>query len=116
MSIQYSKESSAARLAALLQRNKKLSEVTVQEQEAIPTFCQAIVHGCCRGVDRITLFEGPSVMTQARLNLLAGALEVGGALAGLRTLQTYCTLPGGLIRFGKSAGGRRRSVTSKFLL
>jgi hypothetical protein len=44
----------------------------------------------------INLFEGENVMTQANLNLLAGALEVDGALAGLETLQVHCTLPSGL--------------------
>jgi hypothetical protein len=47
---------SAARLAAMLRRNKELAEVTVQEQEAIPALCLAIVQGCCRGIERIYLF------------------------------------------------------------
>lgn len=38
-------------------------------------------------------------MTQAHVNLLAGALERDGALAGLRTLLIYCTLPGRLSFF-----------------
>jgi len=94
ISIKFWKESSAARLAALVRRNKELAQVTAR-QDAIPALCLAIVQGCCRGVERINLFEGANVMTQAHLNLLAGALDVDGVLAKLRTLQVYGTLPEG---------------------
>jgi len=79
--------------------------VTVHQQEAIPAFCQAIVQGCCRGVERIYLSEGETVMTQAHLNLLAGALEVNGALVRLSTLQVYCTLPRGLSMLARVLAG-----------
>ena len=42
-------------------------------------------------MERINLFERANVMTQAHLNLLAGALEVDGALTRLKTLEVYCT-------------------------
>lgn len=87
MHLGYVAESSTGRLAALLRRNNKLAEVTARQQDAIPALCLAIVQGCCRGVKRIDLVQGETVMTQTHLNLLAGALEVDGALAGLRIFQ-----------------------------
>lgn len=101
MRVHYVAGSSAARLAVLLRRNRKLSEVIVQQQEAIPALCLAVVQGCCRRIERLYLFEGGDVMTQAILDLLAGALEVDGPLAGLELLQVSCTLPGGLAMFAR---------------
>ena len=57
---------STARLAALLRRHKKLAEVTVYKQEAIPAFCQAIVQGCCRGIERIDFLHDETILTTER--------------------------------------------------
>jgi len=95
MSTSCSEGRSAARLAALLQKQKKLVDVTVYEQKAIPALCHAIVQGCWRGVERIELHGGDAMMTQRRLNLLAEALEVEGALARLATSIIDCVLAPG---------------------
>ena len=114
ISIKFWKDSSAARLAALLRRNKDLAQVTAR-QDAIPALCLAIVQGCCRGATkRINLFEGANVMTQAHLNLLAGAPEVDGALAKLRTLQVYGTLPGGIPVMARVLAGGAAPVLRRF--
>jgi len=81
--------SSAARLAALLRRQGqgKHVEVTLCGQESIPAFCQAIVQGCCPGIEKLVCCRGQPSMTQANWGLLAGALKLDGALAGLKNLN-----------------------------
>jgi hypothetical protein len=46
-----------------------------------------MVQGCCRGVEWLGLRWEQAGMTQERSNLLAGALEVEGALAALTYLR-----------------------------
>jgi hypothetical protein len=69
-----------AQLAALLQRQKKLKDVCAgKPDEALSGLCQAIVKGCCAGLEFISLHgsdEEPTV-TQEGLDVLAGALEAG---------------------------------------
>jgi len=48
-------DSSAARLTALLRRQKILISVTVKKQEAIPALCLAIIDGSCRRLECLTL-------------------------------------------------------------
>lgn len=85
----------AARLAGLLQRNKKVTDVALYHQGALPALCQAITQGCCRGIEGLQLIGYE--ITQGRLNMLTGALGVDGALAKLVTLHIDYTLsPGSL--------------------
>jgi hypothetical protein len=83
---------SADRLAAFLQRQKKLAKVIVDgPEETIPALCQAIMQGCCRGLERLDIsayFE--SSMTQEGVDLLARALESDGALPKLQALMVHC--------------------------
>ncbi len=53
-------------------------------------------------------------MTQAHVNLLAGALERDGALAGLRTLLIYCTLPGRLSFFTRELARGAAPLLQRF--
>lgn len=85
--LRYRKRSSAARLVALLHRQKKLDAVCVGEQKNIPAFSQAIAQGCCRGIKKLYLYFEDGALTHERLKLLVGAFEVDGALAGLTTLH-----------------------------
>ena len=88
--LRFRERSSAGRLAALLRKNEQLAEVSVRQQEAIAAFCQAIVQGCGRGVESIIVpRERDSALTKERSNLLAGALEVHGALPALRSLRLH---------------------------
>ena len=81
--------SSAGRLAALLRRNESLADVTISISETIAAFCQAVVQGCCRRVRGVEIFGG-SLLTEERSSLLAGALELHGALPALRSLSLHC--------------------------
>lgn len=89
-------DSSAARLAALLQRQKTLDHVFVHEQKAIPALCLAIIDGSCRRMENLFLSQvAGETLTQERWNLLAGALEkdrVLRVLPALRTLNIICRL------------------------
>ena len=94
MSVYHHDGFSAGGLVNLLRRNKKLVRLDVKDQDTLPAVCRAIVEGCCRGVERLGLFEEHTgvfeehtELTQERLDLLAGALQVDGALAALRTLE-----------------------------
>ena len=97
-------DSSAARLAALLRRQKMLAEVVVSEQGAIPALCQAIVQGCCRGVEKLDLPCFNGVGRNDHTNLLAGALEVEETLPALTTLWC-CQMPGVLPKLTKALMG-----------
>jgi hypothetical protein len=78
MTLCYVEDSSAAAVAALLRRQKKVSEVILCEQKAIPVLCRAIVQDCCQQVQKIGLYLGQR-MTDEQSDLLAGALERDGA-------------------------------------
>lgn len=106
MCIHYREESSPARLADLLRRQRVLAEVLVDKQESIPALCQAIVQGRCRKMKKLHLAVQKDAMTWERQNLLAAALEVGGALLVLRTLHIDCPLnPGGLSMLARALMG-----------
>ena len=62
----YRSAGNAGRLAALLHRNKKVTNVALYHQGALPALCQAITQGYCRRVEML--------MMQERLNMLTGAL------------------------------------------
>lgn len=83
--VHFTEDASAARLAALLRRQKKLGDIVVTEQETLPALSQGIAQGCCRGVRLISLTCNSQV-TSERIDLLAGALEVEGALTSLQSL------------------------------
>lgn len=94
MSVYHHEESSDVRLVSLLRRHNKLVRLEVKDQDAYPAVCQAIVERCCQGLERLGLFnkltdvyKAHTAVTQERLNLLAGALQVDGALAALKTLE-----------------------------
>ena len=95
ISLQYREDSSAARFAALLRRNNELAYVILYQQEAIPAFCLAIVQGCCRGVERIDLYEGANVMMQALqksyLRLHGAKLSRHASLRGKRRILRILT-------------------------
>ena len=95
MSVSHVENSSAARLAALLRRNTKLAEVIVEEHEALPAMCLAIVQGCCRRVENLNLNGRYTNMTQECRSLLAGVLELDGVLAGLRNFVVNCNFTHG---------------------
>lgn len=64
MSIYYAQGCSAARLAAFVQRQKKLVEVIVDGQEGtITAFSRVIMQGCCRQIEEVRLW-GEASMTQ----------------------------------------------------
>jgi len=90
MCLSFREGSSAGRLAALLRRNEELAEVS-EQQEATAAFCQAIVQDCCRGIGSITVcHDRDCALTKERSSLLAGALEVHGALPALRSFTLQC--------------------------
>ena len=60
------------------------------EQEALPALSQGIAQGCCRGVRLISLTCNSQV-TSERIDLLAGALEVEGALTSLQSTDFPAT-------------------------
>lgn len=99
ISVHYAKDASAGRLAALLRRQKKLGEIVVSQQEALPALSQAIAQGCCRGVDAIDLQEaGNAQVMPERIDLLAGALEVDEALPSLQSLvSSFPATPGAAV-------------------
>ena len=106
MHVRYVAESSAARVAALLRRHKKLADVIVKDQQTISALSLAIVQGCCQGIEKATLSIRKTVLTQERVNLLAGALEVDGALPALRCLTLDCIVtPGDLSRLMRALTG-----------
>lgn len=100
-------DSSAARLAALLQRQNKLAEITVYRQEAIPAFSLAIVKGCCGGIERLYLCLDQAIaVTQERANPLVGALEMGGTLPALSVLTIACNMAsGGFSKLARALAG-----------
>jgi len=76
----------AARLFALLRRQRKPAEVIVAS-EHISAFCQAIVEGCCRTVEKLELIlpDSHPYLTNECTDLLAKAIAMGGLLPALRT-------------------------------
>lgn len=94
------------KLVALLRRNEKsLATLVLNDQETIATLCFAIAQGCCRGLKVCVLSMKKVALTRERLNILAGALETNGALAGLTELHINCTLmPGGLPMLTRALG------------
>jgi hypothetical protein len=78
MRLQYIEDSSADRLCALLQRHKKLEQMDTGKQEIMPAFCQAIVQGCCQGVECMTFFYHEEMRPES-VSALVGALEIVAA-------------------------------------
>lgn len=81
-----------------------LAEVVVSEQGAIPALCQAIVQGCCRGVEKLDLPCFNGVGRNDHPNLLGGALEVEETLPALTTLWC-CQMRGVLPKLTKALMG-----------
>lgn len=52
MRVGYVAEISAARLAALLRRHKKLADVIIKDQQSISALSLAIAQGCCLGIEK----------------------------------------------------------------
>lgn len=106
MFLQCGRGSDTTRLIALLRWHKYLAKLVVKKQNAIPALCQAIIEGCCRGVESIEVSVGDTVVTPNRLNALAGALELDGALPSLRALCIDCSLtPGALPVVARALAG-----------
>jgi len=108
--ISYVRDSSPARLVALLRRQTMLAEVIMNKQESAPALCEAIVQGCCRRVEEIYLqsfLRGKLTTTSMleRENLLAAALEAEAAVPALKTLQIQGLSPGGLIALARALQG-----------
>ena len=101
MNLRHVEDSSAAALIALLRRQKRVAEVTVEnERKIIPAFCQAIVQDCCRRVEAVHLRIWYPALTQEESDLLAQALEKDGAL---RALKIHCSLAhGGYSKFARA--------------
>lgn len=72
---------------ALLRRQRKLAEVIVAS-EHISAFCQAIVEGCCRTVEKLELIlpDSHPYLTNECTDPLAKAIAMDGLLPALRTL------------------------------
>jgi len=77
----------AARLFALLQRQRKLAGVIVASKH-ISVFCHAIVEGCCRTVEKLELIlpDSHTYLTNDCTDLLAKTIAMDGLLPALRTL------------------------------
>jgi hypothetical protein len=107
-----------AHLAALLRRQMKVQGVfTGKQDEAISGLCQAIVQGCCAGVELIVLYGSDEVpiVTQEGLDHLAEALEANDALPKLKILIVNCVLPsGGLSKLAKALAGGTAPLLQKF--
>lgn len=86
----YGEEQSAARLAALLRRQKKVRYIFVTQQEAVPALSQAIAQGCCLELEQLIMVVEATV-TRERMDILAGALEVEGALPAFTDLRVLCS-------------------------
>jgi len=96
MNLRFVEDSGAAALVALLRRQEKLERVVVDEQEAIPSLCLAIVQDCCRRLQEIKLgswrADVNAVLTRHQSDLLAAAFEKDAALSALRILHVNYTL------------------------
>lgn len=62
--LRYREDGSAARLAAMLQRQTKLRTVVMETQRAIPAFSQDISQSYCRSAESVDLRE-PEIMVTA---------------------------------------------------
>jgi len=80
MNLRYVEGCGAAALIALLGRQKRVAEVTVEREKVIPALCQAIIQNGCRRVEAVHLRIWYPVVTQEESDLLAEALERDGAL------------------------------------
>lgn len=81
MHLRYVADNRAGPLGALLRRNIKIKYVMVRRLQSLPALCQAIKHGLCRGVERLSLRARRPAFTKERLSLLAGAFENGRGIA-----------------------------------
>lgn len=112
----YGNNANAENLVALLRRQKKLKRVYVCEQETLPAFLQAIAQGCCRGVEMIALKSFFIAVAEERLDILARALEVDGALPAQTLSVTFYSTPGVLCRLTRALVGGALPILQHFRL